>query len=84
MQYSHKRFLAALAVGRGIRFTIVAGLGALYGNAIVSFFSQYYLPALLILVGLALVTGGFALYKYLQSREGKKSSVSGQTANRVA
>jgi membrane protein YqaA with SNARE-associated domain len=84
MQFSPKKFLGALAVGRGIRFTMVAGLGALYGNAIVSFFSQYYLSAVLILVGLAVVTGGFALYKYLQSREGKKSGVSSRAANRVA
>ncbi len=40
MQYSRKKFLGALAVGRGIRFTIVAGLGAIYGRHIVKFFSK--------------------------------------------
>ena len=84
MQYSHKKFLGALAVGRGIRFTIVAGLGALYGTHIVSFFSQYYLPAVLVLVGLGVLAGGFALYKYLRSRDGKKTSVPRETANKVA
>jgi membrane protein YqaA with SNARE-associated domain len=85
MQYSHKKFLGALAVGRGIRFLVVAGLGALYGNHIVSFFSKYYLPALLILVGLAVVTGGYALYKYLKSREAKKPDrAPRRTANKVA
>ena len=33
MQYSRKKFVAALALGRGVRFTIVAGLGAIYGQA---------------------------------------------------
>ena len=85
MQYSHKKFLGALAVGRGIRFIVVAGLGALYGNHIVSFFAKYYLSAVLILVGLAVVTGGYALYKYLKSREGKKPTrASRRAANKVA
>ena len=52
MQYSRKKFVAALALGRGVRFTIVAGLGAIYGRHIVRFFSQYYKPALFILIGL--------------------------------
>jgi membrane protein YqaA with SNARE-associated domain len=84
MQYSHKRFLGALALGRGVRFTIVAGLGALYGNQIVSFFAKYYAPALLILISLALATGAYAVYKYLRSRGTKKTSVSQRTANKVA
>jgi membrane protein YqaA with SNARE-associated domain len=85
MQYSHKKFLGALAAGRGIRFIVVAGLGALYGNHIVSFFAKYYLPAVLILVGLAVVTGGFGLYKYLKSRERKSpTSAPRRTANKVA
>lgn len=84
MQYSPKKFLSALAAGRGIRFLIVAGLGALYGNHIVSFFSKYYLPAVLVLVGLAIATGGYAGYKYLKSRDGKPSRASRRTANKVA
>jgi membrane protein YqaA with SNARE-associated domain len=84
MQYSPKKFLSALAAGRGIRFLIVAGLGALYGNHIVSFFSKYYLPAVLVLVGLAIATGGYAVYKYLKSRDGKPSRASPRTANKVA
>jgi membrane protein YqaA with SNARE-associated domain len=55
LQYSRKKFLAALTLGRGTRFTIVAGLGALYGGRIVGFFSQYYKPTLALLVGLAVL-----------------------------
>ena len=64
MQYSRKKFVAALALGRGVRFTIVAGLGAIYGRHIVRFFSQYYRPALFTLIGLAVVGGIFSLVQY--------------------
>jgi membrane protein DedA with SNARE-associated domain len=68
LQYSKKKFLGALALGRGIRFTIVAGLGAHYGNHIVRFFSKYYKPALYTLIGLAVVAGIFTLMGYLRYR----------------
>jgi membrane protein YqaA with SNARE-associated domain len=64
LQYSRKKFVAALALGRGVRFTIVAGLGALYGRHIVRFFSQYYKPALFTLIGLAVIGGVFSLVQY--------------------
>ncbi len=64
MQYSRKSFVAALALGRGIRFTIVAGLGAMYGRQIVRFFSRYYKPALFTLIGLAVIAGIFSLVQY--------------------
>jgi membrane protein YqaA with SNARE-associated domain len=71
MQYSKKKFLGALAVGRGIRFTVAAGLGAIYGRHIVRFFSRYYKPALFSLIGLAVVAGVFALVQYLRYRQGE-------------
>ncbi len=64
MQYSRKKFIAALALGRAVRFTIVAGLGAIYGRHIVRFFSRYYKPALFLLIGLAVVGGVLALVQY--------------------
>jgi membrane protein YqaA with SNARE-associated domain len=64
LQYSRKKFLAALALGRAVRFTIVAGLGAIYGRHIVRFFSRYYKPALFVLIGLAVVGGVVALVQY--------------------
>lgn len=68
MQYSRKKFLAALALGRGIRFTIMAALGAIYGTAIVRFFSKYYKPALFILIALSVIGGVVALSQYLRYR----------------
>ena len=64
MQYSRKNFVAALALGRGVRFTIVAGLGAIYGRHIVRFFSYYYKPALYSLIALALLGGIVSLVQY--------------------
>ncbi|HET7209206.1 MAG TPA: VTT domain-containing protein [Terriglobales bacterium] len=68
LQYDRKKFLGAIAVGRGIRFTFVAGLGAIYGDAIVSFFRQYYQPALYTLIGLAVIGGIIALVEYYRYR----------------
>ena len=59
----------ALALGRGIRFAIIAGLGAIYGNAIVGFLSRYYRPALWILIGLAVLTSLAGLAEYLRRRK---------------
>jgi membrane protein YqaA with SNARE-associated domain len=68
MQYPRKKFLTALAVGRGIRYTVVAFLGAHFGPHIVAFFSKYYKPALFTLIGMAAVSGVFAIIEYLRLR----------------
>ncbi len=64
LQYSRRKFVAALALGRGIRFTILAGLGAIYGRHIVRFFSRYYMPALITLVALGVIAGVLSLIQY--------------------
>lgn len=74
LQYPRKKFLAALALGRGIRFMVVAGMGALYGDAIVSFFAKYYKPALFTLIGLAVIGGIIALVQYLKYRNRRRSA----------
>jgi membrane protein YqaA with SNARE-associated domain len=76
LQYSRKRFLAALALGRGIRFTILAGLGAKYGSHIERFFSKYYKPALAILIGLAVLGAVMTLITYYRSRMNKAPKLS--------
>jgi membrane protein YqaA with SNARE-associated domain len=65
LQYSRKKFLAALISGRAIRYCIVAGLGAHYGKPIVAFFSQYYKPAVFTLLGLAVAGTVVTLISYL-------------------
>jgi membrane protein YqaA with SNARE-associated domain len=69
LQYPKRKFVGALALGRGIRYLLIAGFGSLYGKAIVEFFSRYYKPAVLILVGLAAVGGILTVSEYLRSRK---------------
>jgi len=69
MQYSRQKFLGALALGRGLRYTITAFLGFHYGRHILRFFSRYYKPALSILIGLAVLGAVLSLIQYLRYRE---------------
>src|SRR5271169_2298561 len=64
MQYPRKKFLAALTLGRGVRYTIAAALGFHYGNHILRFFSRYYKPALAILIGLAVIGAVLSVIQY--------------------
>src|SRR6266849_8600567 len=68
MQYSPKKFLGALTLGRGVRYSIAAGLGYLYGSHITRFFSHYYKPAVGILVGLAVIGAVLSLVQYLRMK----------------
>lgn len=74
MQYSRKKFVGALALGRAVRYSLIAGFGSLYARQITSFFNRYYKLAVFILIGLAVLGGIFALREYLNSRrtEGPK------------
>ena len=75
LQYPKKKFVGALAVGRGVRYSVIAGLGSLYGKAIVQFFSRYYKPAVLILVGIAVLGATISLVEYLRSRRDRAPSI---------
>ena len=70
MQYPTRKFLAALAVGRGIRFAILAYLGAHYGRHIVNLFARYYWPVLIVLIVFAALGG---LLGWLEYKRGQKS-----------
>jgi membrane protein YqaA with SNARE-associated domain len=76
MQYPTRKFLAALAVGRGIRFTILAYLGFHYGRHIVKFFAKYYWPVLIILIAFSVVGGMVGLYQYKRGQKGGRSKIS--------
>jgi membrane protein YqaA with SNARE-associated domain len=69
MQYSPKKFLGALTVGRGVRYSIGAYLGFHYGRHILRFFDQYYKPATAILIGLAVIGAIMSLVQYLRLRK---------------
>jgi len=75
MQYPTRKFLAALAVGRGIRFAILAYLGAHYGRHIVNLFARYYWSVLIVLIAFSVLGGLLALFEYKRahSRSGSHS-----------
>jgi membrane protein DedA with SNARE-associated domain len=56
MQYSVTRFLTALTIGRIIRYTVLAFLGATYGRHILGIFSHHVYLALFIGLAVMLVT----------------------------
>jgi membrane protein YqaA with SNARE-associated domain len=77
MQYPTRKFLTALAVGRGIRFTILAYLGFHYGRHIVRLFALYYWPVLIALIAFSVLGALYGMFEY---RRRQKSS--GQEAPR--
>lgn len=74
MQYPTRKFLAALAVGRGIRFAILAYLGPYYGRHIVNLFARYYWPVLIVLIVFSALGGLLGLFEY---KRGQKSNAPG-------
>jgi membrane protein YqaA with SNARE-associated domain len=87
MQYPTRKFLTALAVGRGIRFTILAYLGYHYGRSIVTFFARYYWPVLGVLIGFSVLGGLYGLYEYKRRQKAEKpksSPASRQVSRRTA
>ena len=68
LQYSPKKFLGALSLGRGIRYSVAAYLGFLYGRHILRFFNHYYKPAMAILIGLAVLGAILSLIQFLRMR----------------
>ena len=79
MQYSTKKFLAALTVGRGIRYTILAYLGAHYGRHILKFFGEYYWPVLITLIALSVLGGLYGLFEYKRRQKGEGPKASSPT-----
>src|SRR5690348_12509024 len=82
LQYSTKKFLAALTFGRSVRYCLVAGLGSLYAKPITSFFNRYYKPTALVLAGFAAIGGFLAIREYLHAR--KSGSERNRTSSKAA
>ena len=62
LQYPPKKFLAALAVGRGVRYFTIAYLARLYGTVIIAWLGRYYRPLLYALIGSAIAGAAIALW----------------------
>jgi membrane protein YqaA with SNARE-associated domain len=74
LQYPRRKFLGTLALGRGVRYVLVAGMGSLYGKQITAFFSKYYKPAVLVLVAIAVLGSILTLIEFLRHRRHSNTS----------
>ena len=81
MQYSRQKFLAALALGRGLRYGILAYLGILYGRQFLRFFNRYTKPTMYVLIGLAVIAGIMGLITYLRYQRNGENPKALQPAN---
>jgi membrane protein YqaA with SNARE-associated domain len=70
MRYPVRKFLAALALGRIIRYTILAYLAARYGRKIIALIAKHGLPVALAVIGLLIVTALVAFFFW----RGRRSS----------
>lgn len=61
LQYSRGKFITALAIGRGIRYTILAFLAAMYGREILNWIVEYREPVLIGGITAAVLAGIFIL-----------------------
>ena len=70
LQYSTKKFLAAMTVGRIARYCILAYLGATYGRKIFAVVLAHGEAALMVTIGLAVVVAlGLVLMRFRKKRE---------------
>lgn len=84
LQYPPKKFLSALTLGRGIRFFLLAGMGAIYGTSIVAFFRQYYKPAVGVLIGLAVIGSILSFLEYRRMKKHRQQSSAEQPTPKAA
>lgn len=86
MQYPTKKFLGALAVGRGVRYTILAYLGVHYGRSIINFFSRYYMRTVAMLIAFSVAAALYGLWEYKRRQKGgsEDAPATGRVRRRVA
>jgi membrane protein DedA with SNARE-associated domain len=69
MQYSVKKFLFALTLGRLARYSILAFLGARYGRQVLNVITQNRHPALVVAIGLVAVSLATLIYAFISKRK---------------
>lgn len=72
MQYSVKKFLIAMTLGRIVRYSLLAYLAARYGRHVLAIITQHVHPALIAVIGL--IAAAMALVIYLLVRKRKRPS----------
>jgi membrane protein DedA with SNARE-associated domain len=80
LKYPTRKFLAALALGRGIRYFAFAFIGHRYGSSILKFFNTYREPAIWTLIALAVLGGVAALvyFKYYRPKRRREERQAGE------
>lgn len=73
LKYPPQKFLCALALGRGVRYILLAYLGYLYGHQILHWLGRYYQPLLYSLIILAVAGGFVGLYYWRRQRKHKQN-----------
>lgn len=73
LHYPRLKFLGALALGRSVRYSLLAYLGSIYGRHIIRWLSHYYRPLLYVLIALAVLGGLVGLYWWKRYKSRKKS-----------
>lgn len=68
MQYPLKQFLAALTLGRAIRYLVLAYVAGLYGRQIISFIRLHSHPNILVIAVIIIVIGAGGLYFWRRTR----------------
>jgi membrane protein YqaA with SNARE-associated domain len=86
LQYPTRKFLAALAAGRAVRYSLLAYLGFHYGRHIVRLFSQYYKPTLALLTAFSVIGALYGLFEYKRRQKtgGPKVPLRAKTHRRTA
>ncbi|MCI0353111.1 MAG: VTT domain-containing protein [Acidobacteriales bacterium] len=78
LSYPPRKFLAALATARAVRYFSLAFLASIYGRAILGFFGKYHRPILWILLATAALAGvaglGYWVYSRHKSRMEKRQT----------
>ena len=69
MQYSVKKFLVAMTLGRIIRYSNLAFLGARYGRHVLTVIAQYGHPVLIAVIGLIAAILGTLIYVFVGQRK---------------
>ena len=71
MQYSVKRFLLALTLGRAVRYSVLAFLEARYGRHVLAVISQYGHPVLIAVIGLIAAVVAALIFHFVKKSKKK-------------
>jgi membrane protein YqaA with SNARE-associated domain len=75
MQYPVRKFLAALTLGRVVRYTILAYLAARYGREVIAFFTEHGHAVAWVVVGLLIVVAvAVILFIFLRKTNKRKKT----------